>query len=275
MQLHNRKPKWLRPIDESIVFTPERWPHRELFSRLTALSIIFAFIVFRIVRFEHFPQFFDQAIQFYGAFVDQQRNPIYGAMDIRMIWGVKAGVWAIETAIYLGYVISYVSRTKPISVAKGTLEVGFPILVAGLPVLMSFMPYTLPQWLPFTSAYHLIFYLTIMGFIAVGGIINVIGLLTMRRAFTIMSEARTLVTTGIFRYVRHPLYTGHFIMFFGSLLLRLHWASVALYIVFLVGQVYRAQIEERKLCRAFEAYHAYRQRTGMFIPRLAVKVKGA
>ena len=82
-----------------------------------------------------------------------------------------------------------------------------------------------------------------------------------------MSEARELIVSGIFRYVRHPLYTGHFIMFFGSLLLRLHPVSIGLYLLFCIGQVVRARIEEAKLQRAFPRYEAYRRQTGMFFPR--------
>ena len=113
-----------------------------------------------------------------------------------------------------------------------------------------------------------------MGLIAMGGMINLIGLLTMRQAFTIMTEARTLVTTGIFRYVRHPLYSAHIIMFFGSMLLRLHWITVLLYLLFLTGQVFRARIEERKLETTFADYARYRNRTGMFLPRIGGR-KGA
>jgi len=101
-----------------------------------------------------------------------------------------------------------------------------------------------------------------------GGLINLIGLWTLRRAFTIMTEARTLVTHGIFRIMRHPLYTGHFIMFLGSLLLRLHLVTVIAYLLFSIGQVIRARMEERKLQLSFPGYSAYKKATGMFFPKL-------
>jgi protein-S-isoprenylcysteine O-methyltransferase Ste14 len=96
-------------------------------------------------------------------------------------------------------------------------------------------------------------------------------LITLRRAFTIMSEARTLITHGIFRFVRHPLYGGHIIMFFGSMLLRLHVLTVALYMLFAVGQYIRARIEECKLQRSFAEYADYKNRTGMFFPNRRIK----
>jgi protein-S-isoprenylcysteine O-methyltransferase Ste14 len=260
--------RWATRMDGLFIFTPERWPHRERIARGTALLIISAFVLIRIVNFDRFPQFFEDARLFYSAIMTSARTPVYGTMEIYLLWGAKLLVWTIETAIYLGYIASYASRTRAVGIARGALEVAFPIMVAGIPVLISLLPYSLPRWLPFASACHLAFYLAIMGLIVVGGIINLVGLLTMRQAFTIMSEARTLVTTGIFRYVRHPLYTGHFIMFFGSMLLRLQWTSIMLYGLFVLGQLYRARIEERKLAQAFEGYARYKNRTGMFIPRL-------
>ncbi len=262
---------WLSRIDRWIVFNPARWPLRELISRTTALAIIAVFLVLRIDQFDRFPQVFDDALRFYRSFTTPTGSVLYSINDIRLIWGIKLGVWIIETAIYLGYIAAYASRARAVSIARGFGEVGFPLLVAGTPILLSFAPYSLPDWLPVSSPRHMTFYLLIMGLIVVGGTINLIGLITMRRAFTIMSEARALVTHGIFRYLRHPLYTGHMIMFFGSMLLRLHVITVALYMLFVVGQVTRARIEERKLLRSFAEYADYRNRTGMFFPNMRIK----
>ena len=265
--------KWSTKLDQWVIFNPARWPLRELISRITALTIIAAFLGLRIYHFDRFPQIFQDAHRFYGAIKTTSGLPLYSIVDIRLLWGIKLTVWIIETAIFLGYIAAYASRAGVVSVARGFLEVGFPVLVAGLPFLISLMPYSLPHWLPFSSTQHFTFYLIIMGLIVLGGMINLIGLITLRRAFTIMSEARTLITHGVFRFVRHPLYSGHIIMFFGSMLLHLNFATVVLYLLFLAGQVFRARIEERKLELAFEDYASYRDRTGMFIPRIG-RIKG-
>lgn len=260
-------PKWLRKMDRWIIFDPAKWPHREFVSRVTALVIITGFFGLRIYQFDRFPQSFGDANQFYGAFKSITGQPIYSFGHIVFLWGVKLSVWIVETAIYLGYMASYVSRAKAKSIASGFMETAFPIIVAGIPVLIALMPYSLPKWAPISSPRHLYFYLAIMALIIVGGMINLIGLLTLRSAFTIMSEARRLIVSGIFSRIRHPLYTGHFIMFFGSMLLRLHMLSIFLYLVFCVGQVVRAGIEEQKLIRIFPDYQGYKRRTGMFFPR--------
>jgi protein-S-isoprenylcysteine O-methyltransferase Ste14 len=259
---------WLDRLNQGILFNPARWPHRERTSRLAAVIIVLTFLGLRLYRFDLFPQHYADAVKFYGAFKTALGQPLYSTSRIVLLWWIKLAVWLVETAIYLGYIAAYASRAKAVGIAQGFMETWFPIIVAGIPVLISLMPYSLPRWAPLTSMRHLYFYMGISGLILLGGWINLIGLLTLRRAFTIMSEARELMTRGIFRYVRHPLYTGHFIMFFGSLLLRLHPVTVGMYVLFCIGQTARAKIEERKLTAAFAEYEVYRRRTGMFFPRL-------
>lgn len=259
---------WLSRADRWLIFEPARWPHRELISRAMALLIILGFLALRVYQFDRFPQSFEDARLFYGSFKTAAGQALYGPGHIAALWGIRLAVWIVETAIYLGYIASYTSRARAKSIAAGFMETAFPVMVAGTPILLSFMPYSLPTWAPFTSPAHLYFYVGIMALIVVGGAINLIGLLTLRRAFTIMSEARELVVRGIFSRIRHPLYTGHFIMFFGSLLLRLHPVSIVMYLLFCGGQVVRAGIEERKLIQTFPEYTSYKKRTGMFFPRI-------
>ncbi len=255
-----------RRLDRLICFQPARWPHAERISRVTALLIISGFLVFRLWQFDRFPQTWPAAQRFYGLFLTPGGAPVYPAALIALLWGVKLAAWLIETGIFAGYIAAYVSRAPARAPACGIMETAFPVLVAGLPVLMAMAPYTLPHWAPPASPRHLIFYLTAMALMLLGGLINLIGLISLRRAFTIMTEARVLITHGIFRHVRHPLYTGHFVMFLGTLLLRWHFVTVLLYLLFLIGQFKRAQLEERKLAVVFPEYRDYRKRTGMFWP---------
>ncbi len=265
---HNKAAQWLAAVDNSILFDPSRWPQRELVSRCFACLVISGFLFIKLYQWDRFPQSFETVRIFYQSMGANNGNPLYSMGDIQMIWGIRLCVWMVETAIFLGYIASYFTRKEAVGIAKGLLETVFPFVVAGIPILISLTPYNLPERVPFISTRHFYFYTGIMVLILTGGLINLVGLLTLRRSFSIMSEAREVITTGIFSKVRHPLYTGHFIMFFGSLCLRLHAYTIVLYILFALGQVFRARVEEKKLIRFFPAYRAYQKKTGMFFPKI-------
>lgn len=78
-----------------------------------------------------------------------------------------------------------------------------------------------------------------------------------------------LVTEGIYAYIRHPQYTGFFLITFGMML---EWATIpliGLYILLVVLYVRLAKREEKDMVEEFgQEYEAYRKRTKMFIPGL-------
>jgi protein-S-isoprenylcysteine O-methyltransferase Ste14 len=82
-------------------------------------------------------------------------------------------------------------------------------------------------------------------------------------------QGHQLVTTGPYRYIRHPLYTFG-ALFFGALVLLtgLWWLGVGLAIG-LVILVWRTPREEAHLLAKFgDEYHDYMNRTGRYLPRL-------
>jgi protein-S-isoprenylcysteine O-methyltransferase Ste14 len=76
-----------------------------------------------------------------------------------------------------------------------------------------------------------------------------------------------LVTEGIYRYVRHPIYTGDVLLLVGLELALNSWLVVAVLIPLAVF-VRQALAEEALLSRVFPEYAAYCQRTKRFIPFL-------
>jgi protein-S-isoprenylcysteine O-methyltransferase Ste14 len=79
----------------------------------------------------------------------------------------------------------------------------------------------------------------------------------------------TLVTDGIYNYIRHPQYTGLILITLGLLI---HWATIPLLVMWpiLLLQYYRlAKKEERELEKEFgDRYNEYRKRVPMFVPFL-------
>lgn len=79
-----------------------------------------------------------------------------------------------------------------------------------------------------------------------------------------------LVTRGPYRYIRHPLYTALFLGYLGTLLAQQSWMLLAWFPVFVASYLLFATEEESVMEEAFgETYRAYRQRTGMFLPKWA------
>ena len=252
--------------DNFILLDPSKWPRRELLSRLLAICIIACFLYAKLTTFYQFPGSLDGATRFFSGINQQMGYHQFGSAEITFLWLMRLIIWFLETGILVLYVAAYLSRMAAVSVARGFMEVVFPFIPASLPIVISFAPYNFHEHVPYTSGSYVHYYTLTALFMILGGFINLLGLFTLRKAFTIMSEARMLVTNGIFRKIRHPLYLGHFIMFFGSLLLRLHWYTIVLYTGFILAQIIRARIEEKKLETAFTAYTAYKEQTGMFLP---------
>src|SRR5262245_3540325 len=83
-------------------------------------------------------------------------------------------------------------------------------------------------------------------------------------------EDMGFVTTGPYRFVRHPIYLGLYVMAMGQALAFSSWPA---FLILLSGIVptfaWRAYAEERLLCRTFGGRYAlYRKRTKMIIPHI-------
>jgi protein-S-isoprenylcysteine O-methyltransferase Ste14 len=79
----------------------------------------------------------------------------------------------------------------------------------------------------------------------------------------------TLVTHGLYRWVRHPFYGVGFLWFVGLTLLTASGFLAALGAAAFTLLVVRTATEERKLVERFgDAYREYMRRTGRFFPRL-------
>lgn len=85
-------------------------------------------------------------------------------------------------------------------------------------------------------------------------------------------ERDTLVTTGPYRLVRHPMYSAGFVVHIGIAILSANWLVAAgLSVGMLALYAVRVGDEERMMIDAFgDEYRAYMDRTGRLIPKLSV-----
>ena len=78
-----------------------------------------------------------------------------------------------------------------------------------------------------------------------------------------------LVTSGVYRRIRHPMYAGFFIWAFAQPLLVQNWvAGFGMLVVFVPMFLYRAPREERLMLEQFgNEFREYAKRTGRIIPK--------
>ena len=70
-------------------------------------------------------------------------------------------------------------------------------------------------------------------------------------------RGQTVITTGPYHYVRHPLYASGLFLFLGTPLLLGSWYGFLLILLFLPALLVRAVLEERTLLQELPGYDAY------------------
>src|ERR1700716_4011575 len=96
---------------------------------------------------------------------------------------------------------------------------------------------------------------------------SVWGLAYLRRSFSIIPEARRLVTGGPYSLSRHPVYLGEILTAVGVNLATAGWPGALAVVYFIVCELLRIRWEEGVLARAFpDDYPAYAKRVSRYFP---------
>lgn len=90
--------------------------------------------------------------------------------------------------------------------------------------------------------------------------------LRLGTSFSIVPQARTLVTGGPYALVRHPLYAAEELALVGLAMHVVWWFSVPVVIAHVALQLRRMAYEEELLTKVFPAYAAYAGRTARWVP---------
>jgi protein-S-isoprenylcysteine O-methyltransferase Ste14 len=106
---------------------------------------------------------------------------------------------------------------------------------------------------------------------AVAGVVLLVSFLTLGNALTASPLPKAqgqLVTSGLYAYVRHPIYFGLLLLSAGVVLDAGWWPQGVVAVMLYVLLRIKAQFEESLLQKTYPKYAAYAAKTPRFFPRL-------
>jgi len=113
---------------------------------------------------------------------------------------------------------------------------------------------------------------SLIGFalIALAGLISLWTLATNRpgnfNVRPIPKQSGKLITTGPYKYIRHPMYSSLFFGGLGVLLCQFIWWKLIAWVLLIVALTLKAKFEEKSLVAHYSDYAAYRKTNFSFIP---------
>jgi protein-S-isoprenylcysteine O-methyltransferase Ste14 len=152
--------------------------------------------------------------------------------------------------------VLFILRWRPISKAEGLVP-----RVMALAGTFFFTLLAIPRTQPSVAQ------LIVGSFLlCVGTSCAIVALSKLGRSFSMMAEARKLVTTGLYSVVRHPMYLSEQIAIAGIVVQNFSMYALALFTIHLWLQIQRMKYEERVLEKSFPDYADYKKRTARLVP---------
>ena len=87
-------------------------------------------------------------------------------------------------------------------------------------------------------------------------------------AHPIPGKNAVLVTDGLYRFVKHPIYSGLILAAFGLTITGGFFPHFIFFVLLVLLLNYKASFEEKMLASTYAGYAEYSKKTGRFIPRL-------
>jgi protein-S-isoprenylcysteine O-methyltransferase Ste14 len=107
--------------------------------------------------------------------------------------------------------------------------------------------------------------------LALGVVILGLSFLALGKSLTahpIPAKQGELVTDGLYKYARHPIYTGVLALGAGMTLAGGLFPHVLFFLALVILLNYKASFEEQLLRARYQGYASYAVKTGRFLPKL-------
>ena len=105
----------------------------------------------------------------------------------------------------------------------------------------------------------------------IGFVILALSALALGKSLTahpMPSKNAELVTDGLYRFVKHPIYSGLILASFGLTIAGGFFPHAIFFLLLVILLNYKASFEEKLLASTYAGYAEYSRKTGRFIPRL-------
>ena len=107
---------------------------------------------------------------------------------------------------------------------------------------------------------------------ALGAVLGVLALCYNKISnFSVYPEIKreaTLITSGPYRLIRHPMYASLIVMMIGIALYNFHWLNAVGVMMVVLAVINKANKEEKLLLMRFKKYAQYQQNSHRFLPFL-------
>ncbi len=183
------------------------------------------------------------------------------------MWGALYAVWVASEIAILVFTRARTRTVGGRSQDRGSLLLLWPVITASISLGTWYGQRHPPDLFRNASEARLISVVLL----AIGLAIRWMAILKLGRSFTanVMIQTKQRVEkTGVFRFIRHPSYSGLLIIFTGIGLNTRSWIGLAIVLVPIIGALlYRIHVEEKALSNAFgEEYRNYCRSTKRLIP---------
>lgn len=98
-------------------------------------------------------------------------------------------------------------------------------------------------------------------------LLAVLQLNTSLSPFPTPRKGSQLINTGLYKFVRHPIYTGILLTLFGYGMYTASAYKLIITLVLLLIFYFKSNYEEKRLLETFPDYREYQKTTGRFLPR--------
>ncbi len=165
---------------------------------------------------------------------------------------------SISNMVFLSLIVTLLLvRKQPVSKAPGIMPRLTAIVGTFLIVVLLLFPAPEPSLVQSVIGLVLV---------SVGSVLSAIAISFLGGSFSIMAEARELVTRGVYSIIRHPLYVAEEIAMLGVIVQLFSLPAGLLLIAHIAIQIQRMKNEEAVLKKAFPEYETYMACTRRVVP---------